>query len=379
MTVDLEATVATAYAVGRTGPLSRRLSVWRTLFSSGVEITPIIHYDEGLLREKAVEWADYYRRQPRNAHLDPRTGSVSQEESGREVDFESALDKVRDALIVGDDRRLVRLPVKTLRPSVTMSQLTEVGAHRVLGQFTTRFDPADANRTHNIALSSAAIDGLVLRPGEVFSFNKVVGARTIERGFKAAPEIIRERLVTGIGGGVCQVSSTLYDAVLNARLAVVERTNHSQPLGYVQVGLDATVYFGLIDFKFKNSLGSPVVLATEVKDGSLTVAVCGRDEDRPDVKIQIGAVEPVEPSEVVEEDPALPPGARVRDQEPKIGYKVEVWRILYRNGREVGRERISKDYYKPRPLVWKVGPTPEGAASRVRTEDSRDEALVSPQ
>lgn len=372
--VDREATVDRAFAIGRTGSIPARFSAWRRLYLAGIEVDPVTTVDDRLLREQAIAWADHFRRQPRNAHLDARTGRVSQEEAGSEMDFRAALAAVRRALKATGDRRLVQLPVRTLLPRVTKTQLAAVKAGRVLGRFSTRFDPTDGNRTHNIGLSAAAIDGLILKAGEVFSFNRVVGPRTAERGFKAAPEIIREKFVTGIGGGVCQVSSTLYNAVLNSGLAIVARTNHSQPLGYVQVGLDATVYYGLIDFRFRNNLESPVVLAADISDDVLTISVCGQNADSPEVRVQVGAIEPVEPAEEVEEeDPTLAPGTRVKAQEPKIGYRVEVWRVFYRNNREVGRERISRDYYRPRPLIWKVGPKSGSASGEPKKAPPKEE------
>lgn len=248
---------------------------------------------------------------------------------------------------------------------MTLEQLRRAGIQTVLATFTTRFDPSDRNRVHNIRLAAETLDGTLIRPGEVLSFNGVTGERTEARGYRPANEIVREKFVLGIGGGVCQVSSTLYNAALLAGLQIPARTSHSQPLGYVSPGRDATVYDRLIDLKVRNNRAHAVVVSSAVGADSLTVAISGRLEDFPEVRLELSPLEPVEPGEdVVEVDPGLSPGARNLVEEGRLGYRVKLYRRYYRNGEQVAVELVSQDLYPPRPRRLKVGlPAPQAAES----------------
>lgn len=143
----------------------------------------------------------------------------------------------------------------------------------VLASYTTSLVGSPVNRTHNIRLAAKKISGRVLAPGEIFSFNRIVGPRTKQTGFKSAMVIANRRFVPGIGGGVCQVASTLYNVVLNAKMHVVERYPHSLSVKYVPRGRDASVYYGRADFKFKNNRPFPVRVIAVVTGKTLTISL----------------------------------------------------------------------------------------------------------
>lgn len=354
--MDVERTLDQAYAVGRRGSLSERWRSLRRLAASGVRVRPVLAGQPEVLHRYLVRVAAGLAKPPRNARFDPRSGQLTPEDEGREVLLAETQRRLRAALMDVRERR-VALAVRTVRPAVTLAQLRRAGIRQVLSSFTTRFDPAETNRVSNIRLAAGAIDGTLLRPGEVLSFNRVVGPRTEARGYRPAPEIVRERYVTGIGGGICQVSSTLYNAALLAGLQVPERTAHSQPLGYVPPGRDATVYYDLIDLKVRNNRSRPVVVAASAEKDTLTIAFCGQQEDFPEVRLELGPLLPVEPGpEVVEVDPSLPPGERQVAEEARTGYRVRLLRRYYRAGEEVAAEVVSEDFYPPRPRRVKTGP-----------------------
>ncbi|EHL08831.1 VanW-like protein [Desulfitobacterium hafniense DP7] len=142
-----------------------------------------------------------------------------------------------------------------------------------LAEFSTHFNVNEVNRTENIRLAAEAIDGARLAPGEIFSFNETVGERTMAAGYKEAVVIEGNRFIPGIGGGICQVSSTLFNAANQAHLEIVERHHHSLPVGYVPPGQDATVFYAVLDFKFKNNTKEPLVLRTWVEGGTLTIKI----------------------------------------------------------------------------------------------------------
>jgi hypothetical protein len=142
-----------------------------------------------------------------------------------------------------------------------------------IGSFTTYFNASDKNRTQNLRLAAQAINNFQLSPGKQFSFNKTVGPRTPQRGYEKAGIFVNKELVDGYGGGICQVSSTLYNAVRDAGLTVVERHSHSLPVPYVADGKDATVSYGTLDFKFRNNRETPVSLKTSVEGNVLTIEI----------------------------------------------------------------------------------------------------------
>jgi vancomycin resistance protein YoaR len=199
------------------------------------------------------------------------------------------------------------------------------------------------------------INGYILYPGQVFSFNQVVGPRDREHGFKEALEIVDGEFVPGIGGGVCQVSSTLYNAVLLANLAIVERTNHSKPLGYVGLGRDATVAYGALDFKFANDTGAPVVILAEAAKNRLTVGIVGREPLTVAVEIVAADRQVILPAVVKKQDPELYLGETRVDRQGKPGYEVTTLRVVRTGGREIRREVLARDRYQPENTVVKVG------------------------
>lgn len=164
------------------------------------------------------------------------------------------------------------IPMVPDEPKVTTGDLKRVNGKRI-GQYTTYFNAGNVNRTTNLRLSSNAINNMVLNPGETFSFNQTVGQRTPERGYKPATIIVQGEYSEGIGGGICQTSSTLYNSVDAAGLAITKRFSHSREVTYVPAGRDATVAWNGPDFGFRNNLSKPILIKTVMENGKLTVQV----------------------------------------------------------------------------------------------------------
>jgi len=144
------------------------------------------------------------------------------------------------------------------------------GVNSKIGGFSTSFGSiSSAERANNIAIATRSINGTVLLPGDIFSFNNVVGERTVDKGYEEAPVIVNNKLESGLGGGICQVSTTLYNAVNNSGLSSIERTHHTLPVHYVASGMDATVDFGNIDYKFRNTLSYPMYIEAYTSGGSI--------------------------------------------------------------------------------------------------------------
>jgi vancomycin resistance protein YoaR len=197
----------------------------------------------------------------------------------------------------------------------------------VLGSFSTTMVGSAPTRTHNIRLSVQALDGIVLQPGDVLSFNRTVGPRTAERGYGDAPVILRESRQLQRGGGICQAASTLFDAALLSGLSVVERHRHSQPIDYVALGQDATISWGVKDLKLRNDLDQRVRLRIEVLGSTLTARFEG-ESPTPETFELISDVR-----ETADADAGAP------------GHEIELYRVRKVDGEERDRELVHRDVY----------------------------------
>lgn len=221
---------------------------------------------EGLLYpeliEKLEQMAQELYRPPRNAYLDRETGVIVEETPGQKLDV------LRTAESVMQAPPHVAIPphLVELDPKITAAHYRKV--NRVTGSFITWIGPGNGGRATNIILATRSLNNYLLFPGEVFSFNRANGPRTAERGYQPAPIIVGNTVVPGLGGGVCQVSTTLYNAVLEAGLEVVERYPHSLPVGYVPPGRDATIS-DYLDFKFRNNTDGLVLIKSAVSGGGI--------------------------------------------------------------------------------------------------------------
>lgn len=220
------------------------------------------------LQEVIEELAVRYQRVPLEPTIDKITGEIVPEEDGIIVDIESTVHEVLKA----KENEKVSLRIIRIKPRYSADDLKR--ANRVLGSYYT-FIAGSYARFNNIALASKAINNTIVWPGEIFSFNDTVGPRTPERGYMPAPVIIMGSMNLDYGGGVCQVSSTLYNAVSKAGLKIVERHMHSKPIHYVPSGMDATVDYGSLDLKFENDTEGPVIIKSAVKGGKLIVEIWG--------------------------------------------------------------------------------------------------------
>lgn len=247
-----------------------------------------------------------------------------------------------------------------------------------LTTFTTGLGNSSRNRIHNVSLACQAIDGTVLLPGDVFSYNDTVGPRVASAGFKEAPVIVRGKLEKGTGGGICQVSSTLYNAVLLADLEIVRRRHHAFPVHYVPAGRDATVVDGVIDFRFKNRLAHPVAIDAKVIGGRVTVNVYGHPEDKTQVEILTGNRSTVGAGMKTISDPKLPKGRRVVEESSRSGIRVTVTRVVKKDGQEPRKEVVSRDYYRPFDGVVRVGTHVAAKPATTGSTTEKDGATQSP-
>lgn len=221
----------------------------------------------------------------------------------------------------------------------------------VLGEESTRYRTYGRlrRRAHNVELAAQKLDGIVIAPGAVLSFNDTVGERTREAGFQAAPVIAAGRIRQGLGGGICQVTTTLHIAALEAGFTLVEHRTHSRPSSYVGTGLDATVAFGRIDYKIQNPYSFPVRVVTSAADGELVVRLEGAEASRGG-DIEATVLRDLEPRENIVEDASLAAGERVVESEGRTGHVV---RLRYRDA--AGAQQTLRLAYRAAPRVVRVG------------------------
>jgi vancomycin resistance protein YoaR len=212
----------------------------------------------------------------------------------------------------------------------------------------TSYVKGTASRLNNISIAAGRINGTLLRPGEIFSYNKVVGPRDEDSGYRVAPILINGRHDKGVAGGICQTSGTLFNAVLWSGLKIVHRENHSTPIGYLKTGLDATVCYGSIDFQFQNDTSAPVYMAAGVHGRSLTFTLYGKSVPGRSISLVRGAMSSQPNRAQIQSDPSKPAGYRKVVEKGASGYHVTWYRVFKENGEETRRDSFSS-HYRPVP------------------------------
>ena len=277
---------------------------------------------------------------------------ITDEIPGRSLNPEEVANKI-DALLAGET---ITLKSEKVMPTVTKTEIYRQLFKHTMGEFSSKYNASKKARSSNVILATKMIDGIILAPGEIFSYNKALGPRTVQRGFKEAPVYSNGESVMGIGGGICQVSSTLYSAVLYADLEIVERRNHSMTVDYMPNGQDATVSYGSIDFKFKNNTDSPVRIAASAGGGTVKVSISGTEpQNEKTVKIVNSTVSVKNKTVEEVQDSTLSPGVRKTETVGKTGYVVDTYRKIYENGKETKSEYIGRSSYRMVPQKVRVG------------------------
>lgn len=260
-------------------------------------------------------------KEPKDAYYTQDPFTVYPSENG--LDFKVSIEEANN--ILGDQTAdEYTIPLKVLYPNVTTNMIGSEAFPDLLSSFSTKYSVRATARTTNLKLAASKINGTVLMPGETFSYNKVVGARTIAAGYKEAPIYVSGEVVDGLGGGICQITSTLYNAVVYANLNVVERTNHQFVPSYVTASRDATVVYGSLDFKFKNNRNYPIKINCSVSGGIANFQIFGLKQD-DDYDVEISSYETGRTATAI--------------------YS-EAYKILKKDGKVVNKQLLSKDTYK---------------------------------
>ncbi len=280
MRCDTKQMAKEAYRIGRTNHFFVDLVEKLFAIYYGKELEIRISYNQKKLQSIVHSLAQKINRPPVNASCVLLGGKIVKKAAvpGQEVEEQALLKNIEKVLNDPPYPHEIEVSLKEVQPAITDDDIRNINA--VIGVYTTHFNPAAVNRSKNVQVAATALDDTLVKAHQVFSFNGTVGPRISSAGYKSAPVIIDDKVVPGIGGGVCQVSSTLYNAILLANLTPVERITHYQPVSYVPKAFDATVAYGVIDFRFRNSLANNVYILTKTTHSTLTIYILGNRQDK---------------------------------------------------------------------------------------------------
>ena len=289
-------------------------------------------------------------KEVKDAYYTQNPFTVYPEEEGIDFGVEAA------KTAITEEKEEYEIPLKITKPSKTVKDIGTEAFPDLISTFSTKYNAGNADRTTNLRLAANKINGTVLLPNEEFSYNAVVGERTINAGYKMAATYSNGAVVDGLGGGICQISSTLYDAVVMANLKITTRRNHQFVTSYVPAGKDATVVWGSQDFKFVNSRKYPVRITASVQGGVATVQVWGIKEDvEYDISIETKKTATIAYTTQYINDSSLPVGTQKVVQNGNNGSKYEAYKVKRLNGEVVSRTLLSKDTYNAMQKIVRVG------------------------
>ena len=307
-------------------------------------------------------------REPQDAYVTKDPFEIHPHIEG--IDFEISIEEVKK--IIEEPKEQYKIPLKIISPKITNDDLGDEAFPQRLSTYSTKFSTANVNRSTNIRISADKVNGVVLMPGEEISYNNTIGPTTPQNGYKPGAAYIGGKVVTDYGGGVCQTSSTIYNAVLYANLEVTSRTSHYFASDYVPVGRDATVYSPSLDFKFKNNRNYPIKIKAVVNGGTIQVDIFGvKEESDYDVEIESYITSYIPAKVEYENDSSLAEGTEVVKEYGSSGFRSETYKILKKDGNIISRTLVSRDVYNGHSKVIRKGTkkvVPENNAEQTVSE-----------
>jgi vancomycin resistance protein YoaR len=365
-----------AFNFGKTGNLlSRYFEVEKIKTTSiNYELTPVFQSDkaEGILKELALE----INVEPVDAVFEFNNGIISVKEHivGKELLIDKTINNMES---VFPEISNIELSIEYHTPEKTSEMYKKING--VIGEFSTNFKTSPEGRSYNIGLSTNSFEGFVLMPGEIASYNDITGPKQAQFGYREAPVILNGELTPGMGGGVCQTSTTLYNALLLADIEIIERHPHSIAASYVRKGTDGAVASPSLDLKFRNNFDYPIYIDTKIYNKNVYFYIYGDLESR-DYKIRIDTnlLETIPYNTIENLDNTLEPGTRELVQEGRTGYKVSTYKTKIKDGKVISLDKISFDHYRMRDFIYKIGP-PVPKVTPVPETQATPEIVVPPE
>lgn len=308
-------------------------------------------YDEPQKIDIQKIYSEIYK-EPKDAYIKEEPFELHKEENG--VDFAITMEEAKQ--ILEEEKETYIISLKITDAKIGIEDLGDKLFKQTLAKYTTIYDAGLVNRAHNVALAAKSINGTILMPGETFSYNETIGNPNKANGYKLGTAYSGGKVVESYGGGVCQVSSTLYNSVLYANLEIVQRYNHSYTVSYVPAGRDATVSYGGKDFKFKNTRNYPIKIVANAQNGVVSISIMGiKEETEYEVVLTSTVVSTTPRSVVYENNSKLEEGKQKVIQSGFDGKKSIAYKILKLNGKTISKTVLSKDTYKTMAKIIEVG------------------------
>lgn len=377
---DIEASVEQAWEIGRTGELKDRYKAVTDVAQNKEDIPISYTHDNQKVVEKLQQIATEFNVDAQDSTITRKNGAfqITDEQKGYALDVDKTVPKVEE-LLEQNTGGIVEPEITVTEPKVTRADNEKVTD--LIGTYSTTYSANAAGRNENLRVGCANIDGTVIAPGEVFSMNVGLGPQTYANGYKDAGVYVNGKVEQGVAGGVCQVTSTLYNAVILAELEVVERYPHSMTVGYVPLGRDAAVAGDYKDLKFRNDTEYPVYLEAYARDGKVVCNLYGHEihdaGHKVDFEMVFDGTIP-KPAEKITKDASKPEGYRQVTYNGKTGSKVSTYKIITEGGKQTSKEWFSSSTYRATADEVTVGtkkaeaapePTPATQTETPKTEE----------
>ena len=367
---NIEDSVDKAFAIGREGNIFERYSEIREIEKNSKNIGLSYEFNTDQIRNK-LDVVEELNSQAKDAIIKIENEIIIEEEKiGRKVNIDKLMENINYEVANWDRNKeiiSVKIPIEVDMPKYTREYYSQING--IIGEYSTSFAGSSWGRINNVRIATNRLNNSLLHPGEILSYFNKIGPITTSQGYSEAPVIIDGELNPGIGGGVCQPSTTLYNAALLADLTVVERYPHSIAPAYVPRGMDAAIVNANRDLKFKNNLSYPVYIKSFVSGDRVYFRIYGDAKNREySIRISSEVIERI-PHKVHERlDNSLEAGYRELLQQGRDGYKTITYRSLVKNNQVVETSIINRDYYRERDYIYLVGPEKEEKKEDIREE-----------
>jgi vancomycin resistance protein YoaR len=354
--------VKKAYGIGRDGNLFKNFFQVCKLKSKSIVVTLNTVISEKQSKTILEKNEKNLIAKTTNASVTRENGEfvIIDEVVGQEIVYDKSAAALKDAVSSWDKKALsVEVSVEKEQPTYTAEDMKDV--KDVLGTYTTSYSSSGYNRRRNVENGADKINGTMLYPGEELSVYEIVSPFTSENGYYLAPSYANGEVVETYGGGICQVSTTLYNAVLRSELEITERFPHSMTVHYVPLSADAAIAGTHKDLKFKNNQKTPIYIEGKAGGGTLTFTIYGketRDENRT-IKFESKTLSVKSPSTVETNDPTIEEGKSVVTSSGTTGYTAELWKVVYVDGKETERTKVNSSSYSSSPKKVSIGTKPK--------------------
>lgn len=350
---DYDKAVKTAFKLGRQGNIINRLKDIKKI-KNEIEVPLESFYQYEKIEEIVNNISQEINLSSVDAIFNFNKGKITVDDEviGKRLLNDKLISYIADNVFLLKD---IDIPVEDIQPGLTKVFLSRING--VIGEFTTSFKGSSKGRIENIRLSSNAISNKLILPGEELSYNNLTGPRSTQSGYQEANVIIGGELTPGLGGGVCQTSTTMYNALLLSDITILERHPHSIPANYVPYGQDAAVAYGYLDLKFRNDFNFPIYTYAKVVGDSVYIYIYGDTKSKDyTVKIKPEIVEKIFANNEEIFDSTLIPGTKIDVQKGRTGYKVKTYKSIIKDGKVISKKQITTDHYRKKDYIYKIGP-----------------------